>query len=90
MKENNIVPKSKKHHYRWQTSSKLMGITKILRITNFKKFSSIKDSIKKTIIWYKEYFFQNTAFINANKLPLIPLFHLITLAVFKLLKLVKV
>ena len=59
MKENNIVPKIKKTSLQMADIIKTHGDNKkILRITNFKKFSSIKDSIKKTIIWYKEYFFQ--------------------------------
>ncbi len=59
MKENDIVPKIKKTSLQMADIIKTHGDNKkILRITNFRKFSSIKDSIKKTIIWYKEYFFQ--------------------------------
>ena len=59
MKENNIVPKIKKTSLQMADIIKTHGDNKkILRITNFRKFSSIKDSINKTIIWYKEYFFQ--------------------------------
>ena len=59
MKENNIVPKIKKTSLQMADIIKTHGDNKkILKITNFRKFSSIKDTIKKTIIWYKEYFFQ--------------------------------
>jgi len=59
MKENDIVPKIKKTSLQMADIIKTHGDNKkILRITNFRKFSSIQDSIKKTIIWYKEYFFQ--------------------------------
>ena len=59
MKENNIVPIIKKTSLQMADIIKTHGDNKkILRITNFRKFSSIKDSINKTIIWYKEYFFQ--------------------------------
>ena len=59
MKENNIVPKIKKTSLQMADIIKTHGDNKkILRITNFRKFSSIKDSIKKTIMWYTEYFFQ--------------------------------
>ncbi len=59
MKENNIVPKIKKTSLQMADIIKTHGDNKkILRITNFRKFSSIKESINKTIIWYKEYFFQ--------------------------------
>ena len=59
MKENDIVPKIKKTSLQMADIIKTHGDNKkILRITNFRKFSSIKESINKTIIWYKEYFFQ--------------------------------
>ena len=59
MKENNIVPKIKKTSLQMADIIKTHGDNKkILRITNFRKFSSIKESINKTIIWYKEYFFK--------------------------------
>ena len=40
---------------------------KILKITKFKKFSSIENSIKKTIMWYKDYFLKKKLLIKKIK-----------------------
>ena len=59
MEMNKIKPKVKKTSLQMADIIKTHGDNrKILKITKFKKFSSIEDSIKKTIMWYKDYFFK--------------------------------
>ena len=57
MKINKITPKIKKTSLQMADIIKTHGDNKkILKITKFKKFSPIEVSIKKTIMWYKDYF----------------------------------
>ena len=57
MRANKIIPKVKKTSLQMADIIKTHGDNKkILKITKFKKFSSVEESIKKTVIWYKDYF----------------------------------
>ena len=57
MEINKIKPKVKKTSLQMADIIKTHGDNrKILKITKFKKFSSIESSIKKTIMWYQDYF----------------------------------
>ena len=57
MQMNKIIPKVKKISLQMADIIKTHGDNKkILNITKFKKFSSVEESIKKTVIWYKDYF----------------------------------
>ena len=57
MRANKIIPKVKKTSLQMADIIKTHGDNKkIVKITKFKKFSSVEESIKKTVIWYKDYF----------------------------------
>ncbi len=57
MEMNKIKPRIKKTSLQMADIIKTHGDNrKILKITKFKKFSSIESSIKKTIMWYQDYF----------------------------------
>ena len=57
MEMNKIIPKVKKVSLQMADIIKTHGDNKkILKLTKFKKFSSTEESIKKTIMWYKDYF----------------------------------
>ncbi len=60
MRINKITPKIKKTSLQMADIVKTHGDNKkILNITKFKKFSSIEEAIRKTIMWYKDYFLKN-------------------------------
>tara|TARA_Y100000816_G_scaffold292631_1_gene289346 strand:- start:3936 stop:4901 length:966 start_codon:yes stop_codon:yes gene_type:complete len=60
MRMNKITPKIKKTTLQMADIVKTHGDNKkILNITKFKKFSSIEESIRKTIMWYKDYFLKD-------------------------------
>ena len=57
MQMNKIIPKIKKVSLQMADIIKTHGDNKkILKLTKFKRFSSTEESIKKTIMWYKDYF----------------------------------
>ena len=55
MRANKII-QVKKTSLQMADIIKTHGIIKILKITKFKNLAQLKESIKKTVIWYKDYF----------------------------------